>query len=291
MQRKGHLVRVESLFAKLAPSEQKVAMAILKDPTLVIEAGINEIADKSGASEAAVVRFCKKAGFDGFKQFKVAMAQELGSMPMTGSGSRLDEQIKGYGTIGELVQNVIEFDVSVLKDALNTVDRIQLAGAAEALSKAKKVVIFASGLSTTVANELNNRLMRFGFETQLEGSTYAQILQASKLTPDDVAVGISYSGTTKDVVDAVTFSKQSGAKVIALTNYPDMPLAQKADFVISSNIELSPIDIGMWSMPRIVGLALVDMLMATVAFTLKGGIEGEAEASRQALLARFGINS
>lgn len=288
-QRKGHLVRVESLLARLAPSEQKVAVAVLKDPSMVINSGINELAVKSGASEAAVVRFCKKAGYAGYKQFRVAMTQELGTYHMLGLDNSIDERIKSYGCIDEIINAVRDQEVSVLSAALSTIDREQLNLAADAVLNCKRVTIFATGLSGLIANELNNRLMRLGFDTQFEVSLYAQLLQASKLTPDDVAIGISYSGTTKEIVDAVGLAGRTGAKTIAITNYPDTDLAMKSDIVIAAGIENTFTDVGMWSMPRIVGLAIIDIYMAAVAFKMQGGIGSEAEASRRALLTTLGI--
>ncbi len=287
--RKGHLVRVEALFAKLAPSEQKVAMLILKDPAKVLEMGISDLARASGASDAAVVRFCKKAGYSGFRQFKVAMAQELGSMsPFTGS-KEISEIINSHGDMAGLFEKILEAHTSYLKSAFSQLDMAQLEGAAKAITKAKRICLFAVGLSGIVAGELNNRLMRFGFDTQNESSPYAQYMQASKLTSADMAIGISFSGTTKEVVDAVGLAKDMGASTIAITNYPSMPLGQMCDYVISPEIGQNPMDMGMWSVPRVVGLAIVDLLMAAVAFNMKEDIEGVAEASRQAILYKLGI--
>lgn len=288
VQRKGHLVRVESLFAKLAPSEQKVAVSILEAPTLVIDMGISDLARRSGSSEAAVVRFCKKAGFAGFKQFKVAMSQELGSAPPPEIKNALNEHVKEFGDVEGIIRKVKDLDVSVLNEALSTVDREQLDGAAERLSSSKKVVIFAAGLSGTVASELNNRLMRFGFDSQYETSSYAQLMQASKLTPDDAAVGISYSGSTKEIVEAIGLARNAGAATIGITNSRDSMLARGSDFVITPEIRQSQFDVGMWSIPRIIGLAVVDVLMMAVAFKM-GREDGADALSQKALLDRLGI--
>ncbi|HNV34048.1 MAG TPA: MurR/RpiR family transcriptional regulator [Bacillota bacterium] len=288
VQRKGHLVRVESLFAKLAPSEQKVAVSILEDPAVVIDMGISELAKRSGSSEAAVVRFCKKAGFAGFKQFKTAMSQEFGSAPPPEIKNALDEHMKESGSVESIIRKVRDLDVSVLNEALLGVDREQLDGAAERLASAKRVAIFAAGLSGTVASELNNRLMRFGFDSQYETSSYAQLMQASKLTPDDCAVGISYSGSTKEIVEAMGLARNTGASTIGITSLRDSPLARGSDFVIAPEIRQSQFDVGMWSIPRIVGLAVVDVLMMAVAFKM-GREEGDGASSRRALLDRLGI--
>ena len=286
--RKGHLVRVESLFTKLAPSEQKVAMSILKDPPMILEMGITELAKFSGSSEAAVVRFCKKAGFTGFKQFKVAMVQELGSMPFS-VPKKMEDMLEGNDDLRRLSDKILEAHTSYLKASFAQVNLAQVESAAKKIVKSRKIAIFATGLSSVVASELNNRLMRLRLDTQYESSSYAQYMQASKLTPEDMAIGISFSGTTKEIVDSITLAKEMGAATLAITNYPAMPLGQLCNFVISPEIGQGPMDIGMWAIPRVVGLAVVDLLMGVVALNMEGSVEEEAETSRQAILFRLGI--
>lgn len=286
--RKGHLVRVESLFTKLAPSEQKVAMSILKDPPKVLEMGISDLAAYSGSSEAAVVRFCKKAGFTGFKQFKMAMAQELGSMPYADPNAFANIHDDGKD-LHKLSDKVLEAHISYLKAAFRQINLAAIDGAAKRIVKSRKIAIFATGLSSVVASELNNRLMRLRLDTQFEASPYAQYMQASKLTHGDMAIGISFSGTTKEIVDSITLAKEMGAATLAITNYPSMPLGQLCSFVIAPEIGQSTMDIGMWAVPRVVGLAVVDLLMAAVALNMEGSVEEEAETSRQAILFKLGI--
>ncbi|HPU96262.1 MAG TPA: hypothetical protein PK488_05290, partial [Bacillota bacterium] len=75
---------------------------------------------------------------------------------------------------------------------------------------------------------------------------------------------------------------------IGITSLRDSPLARGSDFVIAPEIRQSQFDVGMWSIPRIVGLAVVDVLMMAVAFKM-GREEGDGASSRRALLDRLGI--
>jgi glucosamine--fructose-6-phosphate aminotransferase (isomerizing) len=55
------------------------------------------------------------------------------------------------------------------------------------------------------------------------------------LGKDSVLIALSQSGETADTIDAATFAKAKGAKLITITNEPLSKLAKMADFVIPLN--------------------------------------------------------
>ncbi len=64
------------------------------------------------------------------------------------------------------------------------------------------------------------------------GDAHLQAMAAVSLTKSDVAIGISHSGSTKDVVDALSSAHKSGAITIAITNFSPSPLTKAADIVL-----------------------------------------------------------
>ena len=70
---------------------------------------------------------------------------------------------------------------------------------------------------------------------------------ASLLGPEDVVLFISYSGSTRDMMDTLHLAKESGAKVILITHYDDAPGAALADVVLLCGAKESPLDSGSMS--------------------------------------------
>ncbi|MCX8204217.1 MAG: 6-phospho-3-hexuloisomerase [Candidatus Nezhaarchaeota archaeon] len=97
----------------------------------------------------------------------------------------------------------------------------------EAWSWGKIVLIAGAGRSGLVGRAFAMRLMHLGFRTYVVGET---------ITPgigfNDLLIAISGSGTTGIVVAAAEAAKRVGAKVIAVTSFPDSPLAKIADHVV-----------------------------------------------------------
>lgn len=58
-------------------------------------------------------------------------------------------------------------------------------------------------------------------------------LQALKLTPNDVVVGIAASGRTPYVIGAITYANSVKATTVAVSCNPDSPIAQSANIAIS----------------------------------------------------------
>ncbi len=85
----------------------------------------------------------------------------------------------------------------------------------------------------------------------------------------------SYSGSTKDTVEALTIARNSGATTIAITNFPDMPISEVADIVICSNADEAFFHGGAMA-SRTAQLAVIDLVFA-------GTIDRRAEESAKQL--------
>lgn len=60
------------------------------------------------------------------------------------------------------------------------------------------------------------------------------LMSAAVLSDDDAVLAISHSGATRAVNDPVKLAARNGAKVIAITNYAESPIARNAHVVLNS---------------------------------------------------------
>lgn len=91
----------------------------------------------------------------------------------------------------------------------------------------KKIFVIGAGRSGLVAKAFAMRLMHMDFDVYVVGETIMPPIRKG-----DVLLAISGSGRTRTVVSVAEAAKSIGAKVIALTTYPDSPLAKLADVVV-----------------------------------------------------------
>jgi len=129
-----------------------------------------------------------------------------------------------------LLNTMLEIAEQILKVARN-MDKRQvrrmLEMLLEAREKGRKVMVVGAGRSGLVGKAFAMRLMHLGFSVYVLGETITPAV-----AKEDLIVAISGSGTTQVVVNAAEAAKRVGAKVIAVTSFPDSPLAKVSDHVV-----------------------------------------------------------
>jgi 6-phospho-3-hexuloisomerase len=94
-------------------------------------------------------------------------------------------------------------------------------------AKERKIFVVGVGRSGFVGRAFAVRLMNLGFNVYFLGET---ITPAA--TKEDLIIVISGSGTTKLAITASSAAREIGAKVIAITSYPDSQLGKTAEHIV-----------------------------------------------------------
>ena len=128
----------------------------------------------------------------------------------------------------------------------------------------RRVDIYGIGASALVGSDLHQKLHRIGMVSFAWSDPHLALTAAAVLTPGDVAVGISHTGTTIDTVDALRVARARGATTIAITNFEGSPLVAEADLTLLTAARETTFRSGAMS-SRIAQLALIDCLFAGVA--------------------------
>lgn len=94
-------------------------------------------------------------------------------------------------------------------------------------AKDSKILLIGTGRSGFVGRAFALRLMHLGFNVYVSGETITPAL-----SPEDLVMVLSGSGTTTTVVAQAEVAKKIGSKVVAVTSHPDSPLAKCADDIV-----------------------------------------------------------
>lgn len=224
---RGSLVKIEQGLDTFKPSERKIAQYILDHPEELMGLSITELADRSSTSEASVVRFCKSLGLKGYQELKLAVSLEVSkkkSKPKV-----LFEQIGPDDTTKDIITKVSSGNIQAIKDTTKVLSADELEKAIEAIDQAKSINIFGLGASSIVALDIQYKFMRINIPTHMYFDSHIQLTSAVHLSKGDVAIGISYSGRTKEIVEALRIAKERGATTICITQYGDSPIVNNSD--------------------------------------------------------------
>ena len=159
----------------------------------------------------------------------------------------------------------------------------ELEKAIEALNEAKNIYIYSVGVSSLVGMDFYYKLSRINKRCIAHNDTHLQLTSSALMEKGDVAVAISYSGETKEVLKCVENARKEGVKVISITKASiDNTLANSSDIVLRVPFVEKSLREGAMS-SRISQLAIIDMLFLGMARTNLKEVEDKLRVTRKAV--------
>ena len=123
--------------------------------------------------------------------------------------------------------SAIEAILDNIHDAEQYLNEEDISNFIEIITTADNIFVTGAGRSGLAAKAFAMRLMHLGLSSYVVGETISPAINAG-----DCILAISGSGETNTIVTAAKISKNRGAKVLALTSYPESSLGQLADGLI-----------------------------------------------------------
>ncbi len=259
MKESNVLESIKEKKVNLRASEEKVANYILTHWQEVLHLPITEFAERVGVSEATVVRMCKKMGFRGFQELKITLAMEKIQPVKT-----VHQAVQEGDNLETILKKVFSANIRAMEATLNILSIKELERAISAILSARQLQIYGVGGSGPVALDAQHKFMKTGIPTVAYIDSHMQAMSASILEPNDVVIGISASGSSKDIIDALTLAKKRGATTIGITHYAKTPMDKVLDIKLSVSSEETFYRTESTS-ARIAQLSIIDALYIGVA--------------------------
>jgi len=259
----GVILKIRSVYNSLTKAEKKVADYVLENPEEVIYLSITELSERCNTGETTIVRFCRRIGLSGFQEFKLNLAKDV-IKPETS----IHENVSFDDPIDIQVQKITNENVQAIANTTKLLSLEEVERAVDAIVKARKIDFYGVGASGYTALDAKYKFMRLGLNVDANLDAHIQAISAANLKEGDVAVGISFSGSTKDTVATCQLAKKSGATVICITNYARSPITTVADIVLLTSAKETPLRSGALT-SKIAQLHVLDILYTAVAIRLK----------------------
>lgn len=272
------LIMIKSVYQSLSKAEQKVADFVLKNADETIYSSVTLLAEKAGVGETSVIRFCRKLGCRGFQDFKLSIAQDL-----VNPTEQVNGEIKEDDSIETICNKITSHNISALNNTTSLLSKHELMKATNTFEMAKKIYFFGIGSSGITANDAKYRFMRLGFNADSATDSHIIAMNASLVSKEDVVVGISSSGSTKDLVEGIKIAKKNGAHIIALTNHAKSPITLYADTVLLSASKETPFQGGAFA-SKIAQIHVLDLLSTLIALNQKDRTYSAIERTAKAVV-------
>lgn len=223
----GAISRLKAARVSLSETERRVADWVLAEPDEVLLSSMLQVAEQCRVSDTTVLRMCRGAGFAGFTELKLRLAQDLASPTQL-----IHDDVRADDDVAVVPEKVFTATLQSLHDTLELLDTDAFAAALGLLERASRVVVGGAGASGAVAQAFYQRCRRLGIDCDAPVDAQLQIMHAALLGEGDLAIGISSSGATKSVGQMLEEARAGGASTLVITGNPDSPVAALGDVVL-----------------------------------------------------------
>ena len=254
-------LQIKTLYKDLSLKEQAIADYILENPSKVSHSSISDLSNELGIADSTFFQFTKKLGYNGFKDFKMAMLMQENDF----SAISIHENIQKSDNELTMAQKVFDSNMTTLTDTKNLLKEEDLKLAAAMINQSKRLFFFGVGGSEIVATDAYHKFLRSPITVFHSSDYHIQLMEASLLTPDDCGIFISHTGKSRETIELAQVAKNNGAKIIVITSHAASPLAKLGDVVFISISEETEFRSAALA-SRIAQLSIMDSLYVILMF-------------------------
>ncbi len=224
------LLQAQLMYNDMGKSERRVADWLFSHSGEILPYSITDLASKCESSEATIVRFSKRLGCSGYQDLKINLAKEHDK-------KIISPTITGEDDCYEIFEKVCNDAYMSLERTKKTLSAEAMTKAAKAIGDARRVVLIGLGTSASVAEGASNKFLRAGCNSSAYSDTHMQAIAISQMMRGDVLVGVSQSGSSKDIVEGMKRAREHGATTVSITSRERSPIARQSDIILLTDTE------------------------------------------------------
>ncbi len=257
------LLKLRAILQSLPDHHARIAHFAMSNPADFLQLDARQIGYQCGTSEATVVRFCQRVGYKGLSEMKKVLSLELAAAL---TPSQLVTKPSGKDAISE---HVFSDCIVALQDTMSCVDRATMAQSAAAIAHSEVLYLFGAGGSAHIAQEAALKFLSLGFRTVAFVDLIQQVAAARIVTPNDVAIAVTYSGNQPEVAKALQNAKERKAFCVCITSFEQSLVSKSADALLLISTPSETLR-GQTGAHRVAQVAILDALAVWAGDFRKG---------------------
>lgn len=222
------LQRIEKLIPQFSKSQKLIAGYILEHYEKAAYMTALKLGNAVNVSESTVVRFAIELGYEGYPQLQRSLQSHIKNR-LT-SLQRMDVARNRIGDM-DPVEVVLTQDIDKIRRTIGDVNREDFSAAVNEIISARWIYIQGAMSSSILARFMHYYLRLILDKVTLIGSVgtseiYQQMLHIGE---GDLLLAMSFPRYASGTIQACRFARDSGAKIIAITDSENSPLTPLAD--------------------------------------------------------------
>lgn len=214
-------------------TEKEISHYILNHGDEVLSMSIKELAKKTYASPATIIRLCRKIGLEGYNDFKIKYSAELQYDLHHNDCIDVNFPFEKDDSKEMICHKLSTLSKEVIADTVKLIDFDELDKIVNLLYQSDKIDIYGSGNSLLAAMSFQHKMMRIQRDVNLKILHGEQIFLSYNSNEQRIALVISYSGETNEIVHIAQILKEKKTPIIVLTSVGNNRLSHYADYILN----------------------------------------------------------
>ncbi len=231
--------RIKSALDDMTKSEQRIATHYFKYPEDFAFDTLHSVAEKIGTSTTSIIRFCTKAGFDGYKDFQDSVRATVKF------GQTLPDKFKRTVSGAENTlpySKLINNTFYCIENTFNNLSEEKINTAVKEIKKADRVFCFGLKESFALAHYTYTRLLTIRSNVfMLSAGNRGEIESLLSLKENDICIFFLFHRYTHLSVKILEALKKQGIKVLLVTSAPYDEIEKNAELIFPCEVNIDGI--------------------------------------------------
>lgn len=224
---------ISNSYPQLTKGEKQIANYLLKNQDEAAFLSGGELANRLELSEATVVRFARKLGFESYPAMREALQENF--RRRVGHSARLRSRLDDLREGGDIFEKVTVSEIDYLTEALQSVDRSSLQKAVARIIACEHLFVFGTGPSISLVHLINQRLTRFGKQVIPLTVAGRETLEPMMLmTKKDLLFAIGFFDVNPTLQIVLDYAGEVKCPAILLTDTLGSVVGDKVDIVLAA---------------------------------------------------------
>ena len=191
-----------------------------------------------GVSESTTVRFAAELGFEGYPELQKAL-KDLVRNKLT-SVQRMEATSEVIDS-DNVLERVLSLDIERIRRTMEETSVEDFNSAVDKIVSADTIYIVGTRSAASIASFLSYYLgLLFPRVKLVVSATSSELFERiMRIDEKDAMIGISFPRYSKQTVQALRYAKDNGAKVIAITDSQNAPIARYADSLLIARSDMA----------------------------------------------------
>lgn len=211
--------KIEELTIRYDDSRKTVGEFLLHERRNLKHYTMQAIADQTYTSKSTLVRIAKNLGFSGWTEFMKAYTKETTYLDHHLSTADVNIPFQKNDTYQQIAGEITAVKKSSLTETLELLSEKKLLAAVNLLKNAKRICVFGISVNQYLGELFQHKMLLIGKPVEIVTQAEMKFL-SSTMTPEDLAIIISYSGNDVNRMPTTNISmlKERQVPILGITS-------------------------------------------------------------------------